>query len=72
MAKALVAAQQFENSMLKAYIRDWPADNEESSARQRPNSISLALVGPDQGFVPLRRPRLADKRWVVAVQGRRI
>ena len=24
MAQALVAAQKFENSMLKAYIRDWP------------------------------------------------
>jgi len=26
MAQALVAAQKFENSMLKAYIRDWPDD----------------------------------------------
>ena len=26
MAQAIVAAQQFENSMLKAYIRDWPGD----------------------------------------------
>lgn len=26
MAQAIVAAQQFENSMLKAYIRDWPDD----------------------------------------------
>jgi CBS domain-containing protein len=26
MAQAIVAAQQFENSMLKAYIRDWPID----------------------------------------------
>lgn len=25
MAQAVVAAQQFENDMLKAYIRDWPA-----------------------------------------------
>ncbi len=24
MAQAIVSAQQFENSMLKAYIRDWP------------------------------------------------
>lgn len=31
MAQALVAAQQFENSMLKAYIRDWPADTESSA-----------------------------------------
>jgi len=28
MAQAIVAAQKFENSMLKAYIRDWPADTE--------------------------------------------
>lgn len=26
MARAIVDAQQFENNMLKAYIRDWPAD----------------------------------------------
>lgn|SRR5690606_12040460 len=28
MAKAIVEAQQFENKMLKAYIRDWPSDQE--------------------------------------------
>ncbi|OZI70772.1 CBS domain-containing protein [Bordetella genomosp. 12] len=27
MAQAIVAAQQFENNMLKAYIRDWPSDS---------------------------------------------
>ncbi|MYZ46099.1 CBS domain-containing protein [Schauerella aestuarii] len=27
MAQAIVAAQQFENTMLKAYIRDWPTDS---------------------------------------------
>jgi CBS domain-containing protein len=27
MAQAIVAAQLFENNMLKAYIRDWPSDN---------------------------------------------
>lgn len=27
MAKALVEAKQFENDMLKAYIRDWPTEN---------------------------------------------
>lgn len=27
MAQAIVAAQQFENNMLKAYIRDWPEEN---------------------------------------------
>ncbi len=26
MAQAIVSAKQFENSMLKAYIRDWPGD----------------------------------------------
>jgi CBS domain-containing protein len=29
MAQAIVAAQQFENDMLKAYIRDWPTDTAE-------------------------------------------
>lgn len=32
MAQAIVAAQKFENSMLKAYIRDWP---EEESQRPK-------------------------------------
>ncbi|NGM87901.1 CBS domain-containing protein [Parapusillimonas sp. SGNA-6] len=31
MAQAIVAAQQFENNMLKAYIRDWPNDSEETA-----------------------------------------
>lgn len=30
IAKALVEAKQFENKMLKAYIRDWPTDRVES------------------------------------------
>ena len=30
VAKAVVDAQDFENKMLKAYIRDWPADDSES------------------------------------------
>ena len=30
MAQAIAAAQKFENSMLQAYIRDWPADKEPS------------------------------------------
>jgi CBS domain-containing protein len=29
VAKAVVEAQDFENTMLKAYIRDWPADGGE-------------------------------------------
>lgn len=32
MAQAIVAAQQFENNMLKAYIRDWPSDDAEADA----------------------------------------
>ncbi len=30
MAAAIVAAQAFENTMLKAYIRDWPGDSQTS------------------------------------------
>ena len=32
VAKAVVDSQNFENKMLKAYIRDWPAEGEEASA----------------------------------------
>ena len=32
LAHAIVAAQKFENSMLKAYIRDWPADPEQNKS----------------------------------------
>lgn len=31
MAQAIVAAQQFENNMLKAYIRDWPSEEQPSA-----------------------------------------
>jgi CBS domain-containing protein len=31
MAQAIVAAQQFENNMLKAYIRDWPGEEQPSA-----------------------------------------
>jgi hypothetical protein len=31
VAKTVVDAQDFENRMLKAYIRDWPADQGETS-----------------------------------------
>ncbi len=30
VAKAVVESQDFENKMLKAYIRDWPAEHSES------------------------------------------
>jgi CBS domain-containing protein len=32
VAKAVVDAQNFENRMLKAYIRDWPEEKEAPSA----------------------------------------
>ena len=32
VAKAVVDSQNFENKMLKAYIRDWPTDESESKA----------------------------------------
>ena len=31
VAKAVVDSQDFENRMLKAYIRDWPVEEEEPS-----------------------------------------
>jgi hypothetical protein len=37
VAKAVVDSQDFENRMLKAYIRDWPV--EEESARD--NRVTL-------------------------------
>jgi hypothetical protein len=33
MARAIVVAQQFENDMLKAYIRDWPSDMSEPARK---------------------------------------
>jgi CBS domain-containing protein len=33
VAKAVVEAQSFENTMLKAYIRDWPAAEEPAAAK---------------------------------------
>lgn len=32
MAQAIVAAQRFENNMLKAYIRDWPMESAQEGA----------------------------------------
>jgi len=34
VAKAVVESQDFENRMLKAYIRDWPVGEEEAAASQ--------------------------------------
>jgi CBS domain-containing protein len=31
VAQAIVSAQEFENNMLKAYIRDWPTDSAEAA-----------------------------------------
>ncbi|HWH74021.1 MAG TPA: CBS domain-containing protein [Methylibium sp.] len=35
VAKAVVESQDFENRMLKAYIRDWPAGAEDEQAAQQ-------------------------------------
>jgi hypothetical protein len=32
VAKAVVDSQNFENKMLKAYIKDWPSAQEEDSS----------------------------------------
>lgn len=36
MAQAIVAAQRFENNMLKAYIRDWPTELDDENNNTRP------------------------------------
>jgi len=36
VAKTVVDAQDFENRMLKAYIRDWPVEEGETTAAQPP------------------------------------
>ncbi len=35
VAKAVVDSQDFENRMLKAYIRDWPAEDEQAAQQQQ-------------------------------------
>jgi CBS domain-containing protein len=35
VAKAVVESQDFENRMLKAYIRDWPVDEPQGPVQQR-------------------------------------
>ena len=37
VAKAVVDAQDFENRMLKAYIRDWPLEEEGDERKAAPN-----------------------------------
>lgn len=39
MAQAVVAAQQFENDMLKAYIRDWPVNESGAPAETSPRPV---------------------------------
>lgn len=38
VARAVVEAQDFENKLLKAYIRDWPEDNDQGSSNKPKNS----------------------------------
>ncbi len=38
VAKAVVESQDFENRMLKAYIRDWPLEDEKDAATADPKS----------------------------------
>jgi hypothetical protein len=33
VAKAVVESQDFENRMLKAYIRDWPVEEESAAGK---------------------------------------
>ena len=33
VAKAVVDSQNFENKLLKAYIRDWPGEDETSASK---------------------------------------
>jgi len=35
MARAIVAAQRFENDMLKAYIRDWPVESDDPNSNDK-------------------------------------
>jgi CBS domain-containing protein len=37
VARAVVDAQDFENRMLKAYIRDWPVEDEPNGEQTAPN-----------------------------------
>jgi hypothetical protein len=60
VAKAVVDAQDFENRMLKAYIRDWPAEGEGDRSAQalRPQGArpappdGLRRQWPGQAFAP--------------------
>jgi CBS domain-containing protein len=39
VAKTVVEAQDFENRMLKAYIRDWPAEQEAADQAAQPSNL---------------------------------
>ena len=41
VAKAVVDAQDFENRMLKAYIRDWPVESERRAAAQQSRACAM-------------------------------
>ena len=45
VAKAVVDAQDFENRMLKAYIRDWPADDAAAGPESTTSAAPAAPAG---------------------------
>ena len=47
MAQAIVAAQKFENNMLKAYIRDWPLEGAED--KTHPEALRASPQGRRYG-----------------------
>ena len=51
VALAVVREQDFENQMLKAYIRDWPEDEPEAvdGAAAQPSGQSAATTPPERG-----------------------
>jgi hypothetical protein len=36
VARAVVDSQNFENKMLKAYIRDWPEEDDDKAEPEKP------------------------------------
>ncbi len=53
VAKAVVDSQNFENKMLKAYIRDWPKEDD-TDAADEPARQGLTPLGGKRG-VPRQR-----------------
>jgi CBS domain-containing protein len=58
VAKTVVDAQDFENRMLKAYIRDWPAEGEAGAKEQ----AAPKTEGPERGLT-CRRGARGLGRW---------